>query len=262
METQARGVPSIGIKHLGGRRARGVKGADSAMSSGSCGTAGSGASPESRTARLGHLGASGRAPPAAAIPPPPARPHSATRINAEPERRPPRRAIRPMTRSAALHMPRRATPRSRDARRAPGAPAAGPRRAPRHRSASHRAADHRHRHRRWHPPGYRAQACARTTPACRCSSGPPRRWAGATSTPPWRDGTTRLLTCPLEFMTRLAATSTEGRPSGTACRGLACTTSGSMGCWHPTPSSGRWRCRWVPSFRRRPPMPQLPPSAR
>jgi hypothetical protein len=32
---------------------------------------------------------------------------------------------------------------------------------------------------------------------------------------PWRDGTTHLVMSPLEFMQRLAARATEGRPSGT-----------------------------------------------
>ncbi|MCZ2438598.1 MAG: transposase, partial [Burkholderiales bacterium] len=32
---------------------------------------------------------------------------------------------------------------------------------------------------------------------------------------PWRDGTTHLVMSPLEFMQRLAATATQGRPSGT-----------------------------------------------
>jgi len=32
---------------------------------------------------------------------------------------------------------------------------------------------------------------------------------------PWRDGTMHLVMSPLEFMQRLAATATQGRPSGT-----------------------------------------------
>ncbi|MFN7546170.1 MAG: transposase, partial [Pseudomonadota bacterium] len=32
---------------------------------------------------------------------------------------------------------------------------------------------------------------------------------------PWRDGTTHMVMSPLEFMQRLAARATEGRPSGT-----------------------------------------------
>jgi len=38
---------------------------------------------------------------------------------------------------------------------------------------------------------------------------------------PWRDGTTHLVMNPLEFMQRLAATATEGRPSGTRAAAAA-----------------------------------------
>jgi hypothetical protein len=38
---------------------------------------------------------------------------------------------------------------------------------------------------------------------------------------PWRDGTTHLVMSPLEFMQRLAATATEGRPSGTRAAAAA-----------------------------------------
>jgi len=41
---------------------------------------------------------------------------------------------------------------------------------------------------------------------------PPRRAEGADLA--WRDGTTHLVMSPLEFMQRLAAGATEGRPSG------------------------------------------------
>ncbi len=38
---------------------------------------------------------------------------------------------------------------------------------------------------------------------------------------PWRDGATHLVMSPLEFMQRLAATATEGRPSGTRAAAAA-----------------------------------------
>jgi len=44
---------------------------------------------------------------------------------------------------------------------------------------------------------------------------------------PWRDGTTHLVMSPLEFMQRLAARATEGRPSGTRAAAAAAS--------HPVP---------------------------
>ena len=71
---------------------------------------------------------------------------------------------------------------------------------------------------------------------------------------PWRDGTTHIVMSPLEFMQRLAARATEGRPSGAHATAPAAPDPLPRRAGAFTPplrqSCGRW---WCPGRPRRPP---------